>query len=135
MTKRDTKKSDKTRQHLDKWLAWALAAYVRGYPDEEYSEASSQVYDLAMFEPETFWYFMEYVAASNIPAENLNGLGECGLYWLLRHYPDSYDKRLAGLVREDERFRHLIQEVDPDRVAPDVWRRMEAALRGEPPAD
>jgi hypothetical protein len=135
MTKRDTKKPDRTRQRLEKWLAWVLAAYVRGHPDEEYSEASTQLHDLAMFEPETFWYFMEYVATSDIPAEKLHNLGRFGLYWLLRHYPDAYDKRVAALVREDERFRQLIREVDPDRIAPDVWRRMEAALRGEHPTD
>jgi hypothetical protein len=32
------------------------------------------------------------------------------------------------LVRRDERFRALVQEIDSDRIAPDVWRQIEAAL-------
>lgn len=62
-------------------------------------------------------------------ADTLRDLGESGLYWLLRRHPDDYDQRLAALVRRDERFRLLVQEIDSDRIAPDVWRQVEAAFR------
>jgi hypothetical protein len=73
---------------------------------------------------------MEFVERSSIESEKLRGLGADGLYWLLRQSPDHYDRRLAGVVRGDARFRDLIREIDPDRIAPDVWRQMEAALAG-----
>jgi hypothetical protein len=96
-----------------------------------HNEASIELGDLAMFEPAVFWEFIEHVAASSASVEQLRGLGHDGLYWLLRNHPDDYDKRLAGLVRRDERFRLLIREVDPDRIAPDVWRQIDDALAGD----
>ena len=131
LTKREKEKPDKTRERLHKWLARMLAAYAKGYPNEEHLEASRQLHDLATDDPYTFWYFMEYVAASDVPADKLRGLGEFGLYNLLRKHPDEFDILVAALVRDDERIRHLIREVDQDRIAPDVWRKIEAGLRGE----
>lgn len=121
------------RDHLDKWLKRIFAAYTKAPKgaDRTYTEACIELGNLAMWEPSTFWEFIEYVAASSAPIEQLKGLGDIGLYSLLRNYPDSYDKLIAGLVRRDERFRILIQEVDSDRVAPDIWRQIEAALAGD----
>lgn len=133
MTARRTRADTLAQQHRDKWAKGLLAAYTRdgGTTDREHSEASIQLGDLAMFEPTLFWEFIEFVAASSVASEKLSGLGADGLYWLLRRHPDDYDKRLAGLVRRDARFRDLIREIDPDRIAPDVWRQMEAALAGD----
>ncbi len=127
------KDSKSSRAHLDRWCKRLLAAYTGDAKnaDRSRTDASIELGNLAMFEPTTFWEFIEYVAASPTAAEKLQGLGHGGLYWLLRNHPDGYDKRLAALVRDDERFRHLIREVDPDRIAPDVWRKIEAGLRGE----
>jgi hypothetical protein len=125
-------KDSKSRQaQLDSWCKRLLAAYTRDLQSPDRTEASIELGDLAMFDPTTFWEFVEYVAASPTAVEKLSGLGHGGLYWLLRNHPDDYDKRLAALVRDDERFRYLIHEVDSDLVAPDVWRKIEAGLRGE----
>lgn len=133
MTASDKATARKAKKRLEKWLARILASYTgdASKADRTQVEASIELGDLARFDPTTFWEFIEYVAESRVPAEQLRGLGADGLYSLLRHYPDDYDKRLAGLVRRDARFRVLIREVDPDRVAPDVWRQIEAALASE----
>lgn len=126
-----TQKHDKqAKQRLDRWLERMLASYIGDddKADRTQVDARIELGDLAMFDPPTFWEFVEYVATSAVPADQLTGLGHGGLFWLLRNHPDSYDKRLAGLVRRDERFRVLVREIDPDRIAPDVWRQIEAAL-------
>lgn len=133
MTPSEKAKARKAKVRLDKWLDRMLASYTEddSKADRTQTEASIELGDLARFDPTTFWEFMEYVADSAVPAEQLRGLGWSGLYPLLRYYPDDYDKRIAGLLRRDGRFRQLIREVDPDRVAPDIWRQIEAALAGE----
>lgn len=120
----------KSKQRLDRWAERMLASYIedKTTADRTRIEASMELADLAMFDPAIFWEFIEFAAASNTPVDRLAGLGHDGLYWLLRNHPDDYDKRLAGLVRRDERFRILVRELDPDRIAPDVWRQIEAAL-------
>lgn len=121
------------RIQLDRWAKRLLAAYIgesRG-ADRTQVDACIELGDLAMFDPTVFWEFIEYVAESSTPAERLSGLGHGGLYWLLRRHPDDFDKRVAGLVRRDPRFRLLIEEIDPDCIAPDVWRQIEAALAGD----
>ncbi|WP_156467288.1 MULTISPECIES: hypothetical protein [unclassified Phenylobacterium] len=132
MTGSDKTLARKARQRFDRWLERILASYIsdESKADRTRVEASIELGDLASFEPETFWWFIEYVEASSVPVEKLEGLG-FDLFTLLRNYPDRYDKRIAGLVRRDERFRVLMGEIDPDRVAPDVWRQIEAALAGE----
>lgn len=133
MTMRKTRADTQAQQRRDKWAKRLLAAYARdgGVTDREHLEASIELGDSAMFEPTLFWEFVEFVAASSVASDKLSGLGADGLYWLLRRHPDDYDKRLAGLVRQDARFRDLIREIDPDRIAPDVWRQMEAALAAD----
>lgn len=129
-----TQKPDKkAKQRLDLWLERMLASYVgdERKADRTRVEASIELGNLAMFDPTMFWEFIEYVAASDVQSDQLGGLGNGGLYWLLRNHPDDYDKRLAGLVRRDARFRLLMRELDPDRIAPDVWRQIQAALGGE----
>src|ERR1700742_2077234 len=106
-----------------------LASYIgTRNADRTRTEASIELENLAMFEPSTFWEFIEHLAATSASAEALEGLGERGLYWLLRKHPDEYSERIAGLVRRDKRFRRLVREVDADRIAPDVWRQIEAGL-------
>lgn len=124
------RQTDGAKDGLDRWLERMLAAYVGDSEkaDRTNADARFELENLAMHDPGLFWEFIEYVAASSTPVDKLRGLGRDGLYWLLRRNPDDYDKRLAGLVRRDERFRALIGELDPDRIAPDVWRQIQAAL-------
>ncbi len=133
MTPSEKAKARRANQRLDKWLERILASYTgdETKADRTRTEASMELEDLARFDPHAFWPFMEYVAESAVPVEQLRGLGWSGLYPLLRYYPDEFDKRIAGLIRRDHRFRELVREVDPDRVAPDIWRQIEAALADE----
>src|SRR4051812_45138123 len=100
----DQAKARKAKQRLDRWLQRMLASYTGddSKADRTRSEASIELGDLARFEPTAFWEFIEYVAESPVPADQLRGLGWDGLCSLLRHYPDDYDRRVAGLVRRDE---------------------------------
>lgn len=112
----------------ERWLTALLAVYRRHEGGDDYFQASQQIEDLAMQEPETFWRFMELALDSPATAYELRDLGHGPLLWLLRYYPDNFDKRVAGAVRRDQRMRSLVGEMDQDRVAPDVWRQLKVAL-------
>jgi hypothetical protein len=85
-------------------------------------EARQLVDDLAFDQPELFWRFLELVVGSDIPLTDLGDIGWGPLTWLLRRHPDDWGERVAGLAKSDERMRALIDGVDQDRIAPDVWR-------------
>ena len=135
MPRKTTKSLSRRERPTERWLATLLAAYSRrGGGDiptrEAYHQASQQLDDLASHEPETFWRFLELALEAPTPFEALSGLGRGPLMWLLRYYPDHFDKRVAGAARRDQRMRQLVAEIDPDRIAPDVWRQLGAAMSG-----
>ena len=85
-------------------------------------KASQQVDDFAFHDPDHFWTFLEWVVASDIPLAHLGDLGWGPLTWLLRRHPDEWAAKVAGFAARDARMRALVDGVDEDRVAPDVWR-------------
>jgi hypothetical protein len=59
---------------------------------------------------------------------HLVGLGAGAVTWLLRWHPDDFDERVAGLIRRDRQMWDVAVEIDRQRVAPDVFAKLEAAL-------
>ena len=134
---RAQKTSQATREHrIEKWLGELLTAYLnRQAPtgtaaQKAHFDATQQVDDLAFHDPETFWQFLEVALASEASAEDLGDIGWGPLTWLLRYYPDDFVERVEGLSRRDDRMRRLVASVEHDRVAPDIWRRLEIAIDG-----
>lgn len=91
-------------------------------------EAKLQLDDLAMHDPEAFWHFLLLLLESRSGRNHLVGLGAGPLTWLLRWHPDSFDERVAGLIRRDTQMWDVAIEVDRERIAPDVYAKLEAAM-------
>ena len=84
-----------------------------------------------MYDPEAFWQFLLLFLERRSGLTDLVGLG-LSLTWLLRYHPDQFDERVAGLVRRDRQAREIVSGIDQERIAPDVWAKLEAALEAEP---
>ena len=80
-----------------------------------------------MHAPEAFWDFLSLLLERRPGLSELIALAS-SLTWLLRYYPDHFDERVAGVARRDEQMREILSAVDPDRIAPDVWAKIEAAI-------
>lgn len=91
-------------------------------------EAKLQLDDLAMHDPEAFWRFLLLLLERKPGLTHLVGLGAGPLTWLLRWHPDDFDERVAGLIRRDGQMWDVAVEVDRQRVAPDVYAKLEAAM-------
>jgi hypothetical protein len=128
MARSKTRWTPRGERVTERWLSALLTSYRQREVGDEYFQTCQRIDDLAMHEPETFWRLVELALDSPATAQELKGLGHGPLLWLLRYYPDHFDKRVAGAARRDERMRCLVREMDQDRVAPDVWRQLEAAL-------
>jgi hypothetical protein len=124
---RSTRSARQNERQRDRVLFDLVRDYDRKSPG--HLDATQQVDDLAFDSPELFWKFLEAVVASDIPLSDLGDIGWGPLTWLLRRHPDGWAERVAGFARRDNRMRSLIDGVDQDRIAPDVWRRLEAAMR------
>ncbi|MEW5684058.1 MAG: DUF6869 domain-containing protein [Pseudomonadota bacterium] len=91
-------------------------------------EAEAQVDNLAMHDPETFWQFLLLLLERRPGLTDLVHLGGA-LTWLLRYHPDQFDERVAGLARREQQMRDVLSSVDPNRIAPDVWAKIDTAIR------
>lgn len=124
-------KRDKRAAHrADQATRDLVEAYLRAGAEpwwEPGRETEGQVENLAMHAPEAFWDFLSLLLERRPGLTDLVPLG-MSLTWLLRYYPDHFDERVAGLARQDQQMRDILSAVDPDRIAPDVWTKIEAAV-------
>lgn len=109
-----------------------LQAYLNdggaGPEPEAYRAAKQQLHDLAMHEPEALWEFLQLLLEGRPGLDDLVGLGGGPVTWLLRWHPDQFDERVTGLIRRDPQMREIGIEIEPERVAPDVYAKVQAAL-------
>ena len=123
--------SSKTERLYEKRLDELLAAYVDrkakdGTPERDaHFEATTMVGVMAIAEPEGFWRFMERALGADVDESALGDLGWGPLTELLRHHPDQFIERVEGAAARSPRMRRLVYEISQDRVAPDIWRRLE----------
>lgn len=124
-------KRDKRAAHrADRATRDLVEAYLRAGSEpwwEPGREAERQVESLAMHAPEAFWDFLSLLLERRPGLSDLVPLGT-SLTWLLRYYPDHFDERVAGLAGQDQQMREILSAVDPNRIAPDVWTKIEAAV-------
>lgn len=120
-----------SERRTDEYLRDLLAAYADrrastgSRAGRAHLDATQSVDDLAFHQPEIFWRFCEIATESDVSLEDLGDLGWGPLTWLLRLYPDTFAKRVADAAHGNPRMRSIVAGVDPDRVAPDVWRRLQ----------
>ena len=112
---------------IEKRLRELLAEYV-STTEQVRSDAGQQIDDLAFHEPELFWRLLEVALLADVDVERLRNIGWGPLTWLLRRFPDDFADRVAGAARRDARMRQIVAGVEQDRVAPDVWRRLQSAI-------
>lgn len=120
----------KTAPKVNRAIRELVDAYLEGGTapwSDRGLEAESQVEDLAKYDPEAFWQFLLLLLERRPGLSDRVPLGR-SLTWLLRYYPDQFDERVAGLARRDRQMRDIISAVDQDRIAPDVWAKLETAL-------
>lgn len=124
-------KRDKRAAHrADQAARDLVEAYLRAGAEpwwEPGREIEVQVENLAMHAPEAYWDFLSLLLERRPGLTDLVPLG-MSLTWLLRYYPDHFHERVAGLARQDQQLRNILSAVDPDRIAPDVWTKIEAAI-------
>jgi hypothetical protein len=60
--------------------------------------------------------------------DDLVGLGAGPVTWLLRWHPDQFDERVAGLIRRDRQMWEIGIEIERERIAPDVFAKIQAAF-------
>jgi hypothetical protein len=116
---------DKHAKRSEVRMKLLLAQYVSSISAEQL-EASQVVDDLAFYDPTAFWTFIELAAESDFELERLKPIGWGPLTWLLRLHPDDFVERVAGGALRDPRIRWMVERIDQDRVAPDVWRRLQS---------
>jgi len=123
----------RTPPKQDRALRALLEAYLDDGgaqpPPDRHFEASQQLEDLAMHDPEAFWQFLLLLLEHDRGLTSLVGLG-VALTWLLRWHPDDFDERVAGLASRDQQMRDIVTGLDFERIAPDVRARLDAALSG-----
>ena len=99
-----------------------------GPEPEAYRAAKQQLDDLAMHEPEALWEFLILLLEGRPGLDDLVGLGAGPVTWLLRRHPDQFDERVAGLIRRDRQMWEIGIEIERERIAPDVFAKIQAAL-------
>jgi hypothetical protein len=107
-------------------------ALLEAYLGDGFTTWFIQLDDLAMHDPEAFWRFLLLLLERKPGLIHLVGLGAGPLTRLLRCHPDDFDERVAGLVRRDRQMWDLAAEIDRERVAPDVYAKLEAAISERP---
>lgn len=125
-----SKRDKRVAHRADRATRDLVEAYIRAGAEpwwEPGREAEGHVENLAMHAPEAFWDFLSLLLERRPGLSELVGLGTA-MTWLLRYYPDRFDERVAGGARRDQQMRDILSGVDPDRIAPDVWAKIEAAI-------
>jgi len=119
--------SRKTKPKPDRFLRQLAEAYLSEDTAERLSQArlnaSMQLEDLAMHQPEAFWECLLLLLERRPGLDTLVSLAT-PLTWLLRLHPDQFDERVAGLARRDSQMWDIVSAVDRDRIAPDVSAKL-----------
>lgn len=125
-----SKRDKRAALRVDRATRELVQAYLRAGSEpwwEPGRQAEVQVGNLAMHDPESFWLFLQLLLEQRPGLTDLIDLGGA-LTWLLRYYPDQFDERVAGLARREQQMRDILSAADPNRIAPDVWTKIEVAL-------